>query len=353
MGKQYSREVKRTSPSINITTQLLAAERQGNVEFAAGLLRSGNLVAVPTETVYGLAANALDGKAVNRIFRAKKRPYWDPLIVHVANENMLQSVVREISPVARKLIAAFWPGPLTLLLPRCGRLPKIVTAARDLVGVRMPNSPITVAVIRAARVPVAAPSANLFGHVSPTTAAHVMTDLKGRINAVLDAGPCTIGVESTVLDPDEMVIYRQGGVSIADIERVTGTAPTLFHATGDTAPEDLPSPGVAARHYAPEAYLRLVRSEDELRQALATADPATTGVMLPGDWSAPGWTGKVFAWGRWSEATTLAQSLYSGLRALEEEGVEHIICPLPPAGGEPIAEAVRDRLIRASHSAEQ
>lgn len=351
MGKRYSKRVKRTSPSINITTQLLAADRPGNVEFAAGLLRSGNLVAVPTETVYGLAANALNAKAANRIFRAKKRPYWDPLIVHVANENMLQSVVREISPVARKLIAAFWPGPLTLLLPRCGRLPKIVTAARDLVGVRMPNSPVTLAVIRAARLPVAAPSANLFGHVSPTTAAHVMTDLKGRINAVLDAGPCTVGVESTVLDPDEMVIYRKGGVSADDIERVTGSRPTVYQASGEAAPENLPSPGVAARHYAPEAYLRLVSSEDELRQALATADAATTGVMLPEDWSAPGWTGPVFMWGRWSDAASLAQTLYSGLRALEEEGVDHIVCPLPAGGSAPMADAVRDRLLRAAHSA--
>lgn len=332
-------------------TQLLAAERPGNVEFAAGLLRSGNLVAVPTETVYGLAANALNAKAVNRIFRAKKRPYWDPLIVHVANENMLQSVVREISPVARKLIAAFWPGPLTLLLPRCGRLPKIVTAARDLVGVRMPISAVTTAVIRAARVPVAAPSANLFGHVSPTTAAHVMADLKGRINAVLDAGPCTIGVESTVLDPAEMVIYRQGGVSAADIERVTGTAPNIYKAAADTTPENLPSPGVAARHYAPEAYLLLVHSEEELRQALTGLDPATTGVMLPEDWSIPGWSGRVFVWGRWSDAATLAVSLYSGLRALEEQHVEHIVCPLPAGGGNSIADAVRDRLLKAAQSA--
>ena len=344
------KEVKRTSPSINITTQLLAADRQGDVELAASLLRSGKLVAVPTETVYGLAANALNAKAVRSIFRAKKRPYWDPLIVHVANQNMLVRVVREVSPIARTLMAAFWPGPLTLLLPRCGRLPKGVTAARDLVGVRMPDSPITLAVIHAARLPLAAPSANLFGHVSPTTAAHVIEDLNGRIHAVLDAGPCTLGVESTVLDPDAMVIYRQGGVSAADIERATGTAPAIYHAAGKTTPETLPSPGVAARHYAPAAYLRLVQSEEELHEVLLTANPATTGAMVPEDWAVPGWTGKVFAWGRWSDAATLAQSLYSGLRALEEAGVDHIVCPLPPAGAEPMAEAVRDRLLRAANA---
>lgn len=331
-------------------TQLLSAEQPGSVELAAGLLRSGKLVAVPTETVYGLAANALDAKAVHRIFRAKKRPHWDPLIVHVANENMLQAVVREISPTARKLIAAFWPGPLTLLLPRCGRLPKIVTAARDLVGVRMPDSPVTLAVIRAARLPLAAPSANLFGHVSPTTAAHVMADLKGRIHAVLDAGPCAVGVESTVLDPGEMVIYREGGVSAAEIERATGARPTLYRAPANAAPENLPSPGVAVRHYAPEACLRLVVSEGELRQVLATADASTTGVMLPDDWSMPEWTGSVFPWGRSSDAASLAQTLYSGLRALEEQGVTHIIAPLPASGLDPMADAVRDRLLRAAHS---
>ncbi len=350
MGKPYSKEVRCTNPSPKIATQLLAADCEGRVEVAADLLRSGKLVAIPTETVYGLAANALNADAVRRIFRAKKRPFWDPLIVHVADENMLPGVVREISPAARKLIAAFWPGPLTLLLPRRGRLPKIVTAARDLVGVRMPNSPITIAVIRAARVPLAAPSANLFGHVSPTTASHVLADLNGRINAVLDAGPCSIGVESTVLDPREMVIYRQGGVSAAEIERVTGTAPTVYHSAAVTAPENLPSPGVAARHYAPAAHLRLVRSEGDLQQALAAADPEGTGAMIPADWSVPGWTGRVFPWGRWSDAAALAQSLYSGLRALEAEGVNEIICPLPPEGGKPVAEAVRDRLIRAAHS---
>lgn len=350
MGKRYSKSVKRSSPSLNIVTQLLAAERPGNVEFAAGLLRSGNLVAMPTETVYGLAANALNAKAVNRIFRAKKRPYWDPLIVHVATENMLGSVAREVSPVAKKLIAAFWPGPLTLLLPRCGRLPKIVTAARDLVGVRMPNHPVAVALMRAARTPVAAPSANLFGHISPTTAAHVMADLKGRINAVLDAGPCSVGVESTVLDPAEMIIYRQGGVSAAEIERVTGLTVTLHRGRGEAALDE-PSPGMADRHYAPEARLLLAHTEDELRQLLANMDASDTGVMLPEGWSVPEWQGKVFQWAPWGDAPALARTLYGGLRALEANGVGTIVSPLPANDGEPLAVAVRERLLKAAQPA--
>lgn len=337
----------------NIVTQTLAADRPGNVEFAAGLLRAGNLVAMPTETVYGLAANALNAKAVNRIFKAKQRPYWDPLIVHVADADMLSRVAGNLPPTARTLMAAFWPGPLTLLLPRRGRLPMLVTAGRELVAVRMPAHPVALHLIRAARVPLAAPSANLFGHVSPTTAAHVLADLRGRLHAVLDAGPCAVGVESTVLDPAAMVLYRQGGISAADIERVTGAPVTIYQAESSLSrePESLPSPGTAVRHYAPRARLQLVSSQNELQQTLAKADRATTGVMLPSDWSQAQWSGKTFGWGRWDDPAELARTLYVGLRALEEEGVATIVCPLPASSSMAMVEAVRDRLLKAARSA--
>src|SRR6202034_1838841 len=167
---------------------------------AASILGRGGTVALPTETVYGLGANALDLKAVAAIFAAKERPGWDPLIVHVADEAMLAGVVGDVPEAARRLMRAFWPGPLTLLLPRSAEVPDAVTAGRPLVGVRMPSHPVALALIRRAGVPIAAPSANLFGHVSPTTAAHVLEDLDGRIDAVLDSGPAPQGVESTVLD---------------------------------------------------------------------------------------------------------------------------------------------------------
>ena len=190
-----------------------------SLERAAQILRAGGLVALPTETVYGLGANALDPLAVEKIFQAKQRPAWDPVIVHISSLAMLEGLVTEIPEPARKLMHAFWPGPLTLLLPRTAAVPDAVTAGRPLVGVRMPSHPVALQLIRRAGVPVAAPSANTFGHISPTTAAHVLEDLDGRIDAVLDAGSTSHGIESTVLDPCQspMVIYRPGAVTAQQI----------------------------------------------------------------------------------------------------------------------------------------
>lgn len=333
--------------SKHLTTQLLSADCDGDIEFAAGLLRAGNLVAIPTETVYGLAANALNEVAVGKIFTAKDRPYWDPLIVHVSDEAMLKHTTREVAATARTLMNAFWPGPLTLLLPRHADLPDAVTAGRDLVGVRMPRHPVALEVIRAAGLPLAAPSANLFGHISPTTAQHVMADLRGRIDAVLDAGPCAIGVESTVLDPEAMVLYRQGGVSAAEIERVTGRSVSVYAPpAGVATPESLPSPGVGVRHYAPRARLVLVSSEVEMLTVLGAANREHTGVMISAGWDVP-WRGPTFSWGRWADAGSLAEGLYRGLRALDACGVHVIVCPLP-AGDGSLVEAVRDRLLKAA-----
>ena len=191
------------------------AGAQEMLERAAAILRGGGLVALPTETVYGLGANALDRAAVERIFAAKSRPAWDPIIVHIASEAMLEGLVEEVPTAARRLMEHFWPGPLTLLLRRAPAVPDVVTAGRPLVGVRMPAHPVALGLIRRAGVPVAAPSANRFGHISPTTAQHVLDDLDGRIDAILDAGPSPRGVESTVLDPSAtpMVIYRPGAVT--------------------------------------------------------------------------------------------------------------------------------------------
>jgi len=207
---------------------LESSEAERALEQAAQIMRAGGLVALPTETVYGLGANALDAAAVERIFKAKERPSWDPVIVHVAGADggaaMLEGLVRDVPEAARKLMKAFWPGPLTLLLPRTAAVPDAVTAGRPLVGVRMPAHPVALELIRRAGIPVAAPSANLFGHTSPTTAAHVLADLDGRIDAVLDAGPTEHGVESTVLDPCQipMVIYRPGAVTSVQIRETAG-----------------------------------------------------------------------------------------------------------------------------------
>src|SRR5436305_2768073 len=177
----------------------LAPER-AKIEHAASLIQSGELVVFPTETVYGLGADALQPQAVERLFAAKGRPFSDPLIVHIADENDMNTLTTSISATVQQLIAAFWPGPLTLILPRNPKVPEIISAGLATVAVRMPRHPVALALIRAAGSPIAAPSANRFMHVSPTTAQHALADLAGRVPLILDAGPCMVGVESTVLD---------------------------------------------------------------------------------------------------------------------------------------------------------
>ena len=329
---------------------------------AAEILRNGGLVALPTETVYGLGANALDPEAVTRIFDAKQRPAWDPVIVHITGETagnpMLRDLVTEIPEPARKLIAAFWPGPLTLLLPRSAAVPDAVTAGRPLVGIRMPAHPVAFALIRQAGVPIAAPSANLFGHISPTTAAHVLNDLDGRIDAILDAGPTAHGVESTVLDPCQspMVIYRPGAITAAQICAVAGPV-KVFQPEGpltDAPRQALPSPGVGLRHYAPRAHLVLLEdSFDRLPRALAEAAAQRAsqriGLMLPDELIAQApHSVEIFRWGRWSAPQELASRLYAGLRALDAAGCDVILCPLPSADG--LGAAIRDRLRKAAHA---
>ena len=213
----------------------------------------------------------------------------------------------------------------------------------------MPAHPVALSLIRAAGVPLAAPSANRFGHISPTTAEHVLADLDGRIDAVLDAGPCAIGVESTVLDPAGMVLYREGGVSREQIERVAQAQVTVYQPPDAAGPESLPSPGVGIRHYAPRARVVLVAGEGELRQRLAESSGA--GVMLPQGWSVPpAATARVFVWERWDDLPGLARTLYRGLRILDEAGVTVILCPLPAAGELPMGEAIRDRLLKAARA---
>ncbi len=329
----------------------------GEIVRAAEILRRGGTVAFPTETVYGLGANALDTEAVARVFAAKERPRWDPLIVHVSSREMLGRVAI-VSERAERLMGAFWPGPLTLLLERGAEVPDAVTAGRALVGVRMPAHPVALALIEAAGVPVAAPSANRFGRTSPTTAEHVLEDLDGRIDAVLDGGATAVGVESTVLDPNQtpMVIYRPGAVTAAMLDTVGAPVRVFEPQESLSEPESLPSPGVGLRHYAPRARLVLVRTESELTARigeLAKADERV-GVMLPQGWAAVDapvdglgeGAVEVFRWSRFADTAGLAQSLFAGLRDLDGRGVTVILCPLPEQGG--LGLAIRDRLEKAA-----
>jgi L-threonylcarbamoyladenylate synthase len=330
---------------------------------AAGILRAGGLVAFPTETVYGLGANALNRAAVEKIFLAKRRPAWDPIIVHIAGPDrgskMLDTLVEPIAAPAQrlrvqKLMEACWPGPMTLLLPRTSAVPDAVTAGRPLVGVRMPAHPVALELIQLAGVPLAAPSANSFGHTSPTTADHVLEDLDGRIEAVLDAGPADYGIESTVLDPCQspMVMYRPGAVTRIQIREIAGPV-QMFESDQplvETPQSALPSPGVGLRHYAPRARLILIEaSQTDLPARLAEAAAGLrlerVGVMLPGDlpFSLAGAT--IYPWGRWSAPEELAHGLYAGLRALDSEQCTVILCPVPPEDG--VGAAIRDRLRKA------
>jgi L-threonylcarbamoyladenylate synthase len=322
---------------------------------AAELLREGGTVAFPTETVYGLGANALDSAAVGKIFAAKERPGWDPVIVHVSDRAMLERVAVVSDALAERveaLVAAFWPGPLTLLLPRTAAVPDSVTAGRPLVGMRMPGHAVALELIRAAGVPVAAPSANRFGRISPTTAAHVLEDLDGRIDAVLDGGATRVGVESTVLDVGEMMIYRPGAVTAGMISAMVGEVRVFAGVfSAGAAREGLPSPGVGLRHYAPRARLVLVGSVEEMRVFVAELKGAgeKVGVMVPDGWGMDLVAGVLeFGWGPWGDGEVLARRLFAGLRELDELGVGVIVCPVPVGGG--LGDALRDRLEKAARS---
>jgi L-threonylcarbamoyladenylate synthase len=327
---------------------------QSSLKRAAAILREGGTVAFPTETVYGLGANALNADAVAAIFHAKQRPRWDPLIVHIADEEMLGRVATDLPATANLLRAKFWPGPLTLLVPRSTNVPALVTAGRDRIGVRMPSHPVALELIRLAGLPLAAPSANSFGHTSPTTAQHVLDDLAGRIDAVIDSGETTHGVESTVVDvcEDPPLIYRPGVITLEQIRKWCPGARLYEPAISDNQEEEsLPSPGVGLRHYAPRAKLILLEG-DQLESDFASLMTASlargerVGLMLPDGFPSASRTAVVYRWGRWSNQEELAHRLFAGLRELDAADVTVILCPLPASTG--IGTAIRDRLLKAA-----
>jgi L-threonylcarbamoyladenylate synthase len=339
--------------SVNTSDVETPWSREG-LRLAAELLRGGGLVAFATETVYGLGADALNPAAVAKIFAAKQRPAWDPLIVHIASYEMLSRVVTQISPQARSLMRAFWPGPLTLLLPRTAAVQDAVTAGRPLVGVRWPQHPVAQALILAADCPVAAPSANLFSHVSPTTAQHVLADLNGRIDMLLDSGPTTLGLESAVVDPNTIppTLYRPGTITTGQMEAIVGPVqlyrpPVALEPVALEKMQAQPSPGGDIRHYAPRAQVLLVESEAAMQQTIALSSEKKIGVLLPQPWSAPE-SAVVFVWGDWNNPAQLAANLYAGLRTLDEQGCDRIVCPVPAAS--PENQALRDRLYKSARS---
>ncbi len=305
-----------------------------DLDQAAHWLRKGELVAIPTETVYGLAGNALDEKAIVKIFETKERPLYNPLIIHVAHADQAKSLVLDWDDQVQALMDAFWPGPLTLLLDRSPAVPDLVCAGLSRVALRMPDHPLTLDLIQNCDFPLAAPSANLFGRISPTTAEHVLGQLNQRIPYILDGGPCRVGVESTIIGREngEWKIYRVGGITQAELEPFIGQAERV-------APSDRPdAPGMLPWHYAPRTTLTIGEPSVSPGDRIGWLRFSSLGQGVPGE--------RQFVLAPDGDLHTAARRLYAGLHELDALGLDHLIAePVPDQG---IGRAINDRLRRAA-----
>lgn len=317
------------------------AEVGVDIERAAAFLRKGQLVAIPTETVYGLAGNALDVKAVSSIFETKNRPSFDPLILHVASLEQVNPFVSEFPEKLKCLAEAFWPGPLTVLLPRNADVPDLVTSGLDRVAVRVPNHPLTLALLAQLDFPLAAPSANPFGYISPTQAGHVAAQLGTQIPYILDGGACAVGLESTIvgMEDEQVVIYRLGGLDISEIESLVGQVTVQAHSLSNPS-----APGQLASHYAPRKPLVLGNLTELVPQlvqqgkkvgvlSFSTHFPSLSAdcqVILSAS----------------QDLKEAAQRLFMAMRLLDESDAELIVAELVPEIG--LGCAINDRLKRAA-----
>ena len=335
-------------------TEILQPTEQ-NLARAAELLRQGELVGMPTETVYGLAANALDERAVRAIFAAKGRPADNPLIVHVPDPERAEPLCY-ISDTARRLMDAFCPGPLTLLMPKKPCIPAVVNAGLDSVAIRMPSHPIAQRLMRLSGVPIAAPSANTSGKPSPTTALHVYHDLAGKLPVIIDGGACGVGLESTVVDmtSDVPTVLRPGGVTPAMLMSVLGqvrVADSVLRPLKEG--EKALSPGMRYRHYAPGGQLTLVSGAPDNVQALCrklyseAVQEGHSARVLAFEEHLPAYEGlETVSIGRLGQPESVARELFAVLRRMDEEGVERLTCEvLPPEG---VGLAIMNRLSRAA-----
>ncbi len=317
---------------------------------AARILRQGGLIAMPTETVYGLGANALDADAVARIFEVKGRPQDNPLILHLSGQQWLPRYCANIPPLAFALARKFWPGPLTLVLKRRNNVPDIITAGLDTVAVRCPNHPIALALIRELGLPIAAPSANLSGRPSCTTAEEVMADMGGRIHGVLDGGPCTVGVESTILDltGPQPRLLRPGGVSIEAIETLIGPITVDKAVTGPLPDGEHPkSPGMKYRHYAPRAPLTVFSgAPDATAREMERRMCPRTGIVCFDEYKELFQYQETYSLGPYHDTAEQARRLFPALRAFDESPCTEIYAQCPDSRG--LGLAVGNRLKRAA-----
>lgn len=326
------------------------------LEYAAEVLKNGGLVAFPTETVYGLGANALNASAVSTIFKAKGRPSDNPLIVHVADSKDLDRLTVSKPEVAEILIKNFWPGPLTLVIPRSSAIPDIVTAGLDTVAVRMPSHPIALMLIKAAGIPVAAPSANSSGKPSPTCARHVIDDLEGKVDVIIDGGSVEVGLESTVLDITSPipVILRPGGVTREQLESILGRVDTCPSLKEDEAGIHIPrSPGMKYRHYAPKARIiifegRLENIGEEIkRRYRQNTENGIKTTVLATDETIGNYHGmEAITMGSGKKPDTIASRLFHILREFDSQDVQVVLAE--SIGDQGIGSAVMNRLVKAS-----
>ena len=330
-------------------TLWLSGDCPEDIQTAGRLLRTGGLVGIPTETVYGLAANALDNEAVKKIFAAKGRPADNPLIVHISRFEQIYALVAQVPPEAEKLAKAYWPGPLTMILPKSGRIPPAVSAGLPTVAVRFPSHPIARAVIDAAGVPLAAPSANTSGLPSPTTARHVMDDMQGKIDAVLEGGPCQVGVESTVITLALPVprLLRPGGITLEMLRKTLGRVDmddAVIHPMKEG--EKAASPGMKYKHYSPRADVKLLSGSEEAFVAYANthADEETIVLCYSGEEKLL--QTRCIPVGAQEDFDAHARRLFAALRTCDDLGAQRVLAHCP--GQEGVELAVYNRLIRAA-----
>ena len=330
-------------------TQVLPVNEQ-SIALAARLLQQGELVALPTETVYGIAADARNGKAVRKIFAAKGRPQDNPLIVHICGMQMLEGIVAEVPPRARKLAAAFWPGPLTMVMPRGEEVSDVTCSGLDTVGVRMPSHPVVQAVIRASGVAFAAPSANLSGKPSPTNAQDTLADMDGRLPLILDGGESAVGVESTVVSVtgEHPVLLRPGYITKEQMETVLGEEVLVSPAILEKLKEGevARSPGMKYKHYAPKAQVTILQGDfAAYRQYVAQhAGPGVWALCFDGEGAqlpVP-----YIEYGRDHDGAAQAHHLFTALRELDRNGAQVVYARCPEQDG--VSMAVYNRLIRAA-----
>lgn len=321
------------------------------IEEASECLKKNEVIAFPTETVYGLGANAFSDEAVQKVFEAKGRPSDNPLIVHIAKVEQLTSLVTDITPVAKKCIDAFWPGPLTIILKRKEGLSTYVTAGLQTVGVRMPNHPVALALIEKANLPIAAPSANVSGKPSPTLARHVIEDLDGKIAGVIDAGPTGIGVESTVIDcteKNQITILRPGDVTKEQLEKVTGVTVKVDDAL-QTKNEQPKAPGMKYTHYAPNAPLYLVHGTVQFMQSMILEkqkEGLKVGVLTTEERKDAYKADVLYTCGYRKDLTTVNQNLYDVLRKFNDTHVDIILSETFPK--KDVGVALMNRLEKAA-----